>query len=179
MDAELTAADQDADCAARAARARPRVASSEKALGAGSRGGAVIDVAIATLAVLLIASPMLFTSEGFAPDFTKDLWLAGYQQHAIAAYPHPTLFLQTQQSGVFYPLFAFYDATLAALAVVLGGSTVLGFEVVTLAAIAAAYGCSRPAPSRPGAWGLGVKIKGGSAVVFGPLRSRNPAARDA
>ena len=29
------------------------------------------------------------------------------------------------------------------------------------------------------AWGLGVKIKGGSAVVFGPLRSRNPAARDA
>ena len=28
------------------------------------------------------------------------------------------------------------------------------------------------------AWGLGLRIKGGSAVVSGP-RSRNPAARDA
>ena len=105
---------------------------------------AVIDVAIATLAVLLIASPLLFTSDGFAPDFTNDIWLAGYQQHVIAAHLHPTLFLQTQQSGVFYPLFAFYGGTLfaltGALAVVLGGSTILAFEVVTLAAIAAAYG---------------------------------------
>jgi len=31
----------------------------------------LIDVAIATLAVLLIASPLLFTSNGFAPDFTN------------------------------------------------------------------------------------------------------------
>src|SRR6516165_3815235 len=105
---------------------------------------AIIDVAIATLAVLLIASPMLFTSDGFAPDFTNDLWLAGYQHHAIAAHLHPTLFLHTQQSGVFYPIFAFYGGTLfaltGALGVVLGGSTILAFEVVTLAAIAAAYG---------------------------------------
>ena len=42
---------------------------------------ALIDVAIATLAVLLIASPLLLTSDGFAPDFTNDLWLAAYQQH--------------------------------------------------------------------------------------------------
>jgi hypothetical protein len=105
---------------------------------------AVIDVAIATLAVLLIASPLLFTSGGFAPDFNNDMWIAGYQQHVIAAHLHPTLFVQTQQEGVFYPLFAFYGGTLfaitGALAVVLGGSTVLAFEVVTLAAIAAAYG---------------------------------------
>ena len=46
----------------------------------------VIDVAIATLAVLLIASPLLFTSDGFAPDFTNNMWLAGCQEHAIAAY---------------------------------------------------------------------------------------------
>jgi hypothetical protein len=104
---------------------------------------ALIDVAIATLAVLLIASPLLFTSDGFAPDFTNDLWLAGYQQHVIAAHLHPTLFLQTQQ-GVFYPIFAFYGGTLfaltGALAALLGGSTILAFEVVTVAAIAAAYG---------------------------------------
>jgi hypothetical protein len=105
---------------------------------------AVIDVAIATLVVLLIASPLLFTSDGFAPDFTNDMWLAGYQQHTIAAHLYPTLFLHTQQSGVFYPIFAFYGGTLfaltGALGVVLGGSTILAFEVVTLAAIAAAYG---------------------------------------
>ncbi len=109
----------------------------------------VVDVAIATLAVLLIASPMLFTHNGFAPDFTNDLWLSGYQQHAIATYLHPTLFLQTQKFGVFDPLFAFYGGTLfaltGALAAILGGgtaggSTILAFEAVTLAAIAAAYG---------------------------------------
>jgi hypothetical protein len=104
---------------------------------------ALIDVAIATLAVLLIASPLLFTSDGFAPDFTNAIWLAGYQQHVIAAHLHPTLFLQTQQ-GVFSPLFAFYGGTLfaltGALAALLGGSTILAFEAVTLAAIAAAYG---------------------------------------
>ena len=112
----------------------------------------VIDLAIATLAVLLIASPLLFTSNAFAPDFTNAIWLAGVQQHVIAAHLHPTMFLQTLQvatpqgtaGGVFYPLFAFYGATLfaltGALAALLGGSTILAFEAVTLAAIAAAYG---------------------------------------
>ncbi len=105
---------------------------------------ALIDFAIATLAILLIASPLLFTSDGFAPDFTNAIWLAGYQEHAIAAHLYPTLFLQTQQGGVFSPVFAFYGGTLfaltGALAALLGGSTILAFEVVTLAAIAAAYG---------------------------------------
>ena len=104
---------------------------------------AAIDVAIGTLAVLLVASPLLFTRDGFAPDFTSDMWFAGYQQHMISAHLHPTLFLQTQE-GVFYPLFAFYGGALftitGALAVALGGSTVLAFEVATLAAMAAAYG---------------------------------------
>ena len=114
----------------------------------GARGrlprGTVIDIAIATLAVLLIASPLLFTSNGFAPDFTNGLWLASYQEHAIAAHLHPTLFLQTQQEGVFYQIFAFYGGPLfaitGALGAVLGGSTILALEVITVAAIAAAYG---------------------------------------
>ena len=105
---------------------------------------ALVDVAIATLVVLLIASPLLLTSDGFALDFTNAMWLAGYQQDAIAAHLHPTLFLQTQQGGVFGPLFAFYGGTLfaltGALAVILGGSTNLAFTLMTLAAIAAAYG---------------------------------------
>lgn len=104
----------------------------------------VINVATAALAVVLIASPLLFTRDGFAPDLTDDMWLAAVQQHAIAAYLHPTLFLQTQQLGVFDPQLAFYGGTLfaitGALGVVLGGSTILAFEVMTLIAIAAAYG---------------------------------------
>jgi hypothetical protein len=135
----------------RAGARRERLAPSRAAgsiLRKGARGRlptpAVIDVAIATLAVLLIASPLLLTSDGFAPDFTNNMWLAGYQEHTIAAHLHPTLFVQTQQSGVFYPIFAFYGGTLfaltGALGVVLGGSTILAYEVVTLAAIAAAYG---------------------------------------
>jgi hypothetical protein len=105
---------------------------------------AVIDVAIATLAILLIASPLLFTSDGFAPDFTNAIWLVGRQQHIIAAHLHPTLFMHTQSGGVFFPIFAFYGGTLfaltGALAALLGGSTILAFEVVTVAAIAAGYG---------------------------------------
>src|SRR5262245_8559935 len=105
---------------------------------------AVWDLAIATLVVLLIASPLLLTSDGFYPDFTNAIWLVDYQQHAISAHLHPTLFLHTQQGGVFDPMFAFYGGTLyalaGALAVVLGGSTIAAFEAVTVAAIAAAYG---------------------------------------
>jgi hypothetical protein len=110
---------------------------------------AVIDLAIATLAIILIASPLLFTSDGFFPDFTNSLWMAGYQQHVIAAHLHPTFFMHTEQGGVFYPQFAFYGGTLfaitGALAALLGGSavggaTIVAFEAMTLAAIAAAYG---------------------------------------
>ncbi|HWW89311.1 MAG TPA: GtrA family protein [Solirubrobacteraceae bacterium] len=106
------------------------------------RTPAVIDAAIAMLAILLIASPLLLTRNGFAPDFTNDIWLSDYQRHVIAAHLHPTLFLQLEQ-GVFDPLFAFYGGTLFALTGALGavfGSTILAFEVMTLAAIAAAYG---------------------------------------
>lgn len=103
----------------------------------------VLDVAIATLVILLVASPLLLTRDGFAPDFTNELWLSSYQQHAISAHLHPTLYLQTQQV-VFQPLFAFYGGTLFAitggLGALLGGSTVLAFEIMTVAAIAAAYG---------------------------------------
>jgi putative flippase GtrA len=103
----------------------------------------VLDVAIATLVILLVASPLLFTRDGFASDFTNYLWLSSYQQHAISAHLYPTLYLQTQQV-VFQPLFAFYGGTLFAITggfgALLGGSTVLAFEIMTVAAIAAAYG---------------------------------------
>jgi putative flippase GtrA len=108
------------------------------------RRDTVIDTVIATLAVLLVASPMLFTVNGFAPDFTNDIWMSSVQQHMIAAHLHPTLFLNTEQQGIFQPQFVFYGGPLFAvtggLAAVLGGSTLLGFYLMTLAGIAGAYG---------------------------------------
>jgi putative flippase GtrA len=101
-----------------------------------------LDVVIATLVILLVASPLLFTRDGFAPDFTNELWLSAYQQHAISAHLHPTLYLQTQQ-GVFSPFFAFYGATLFAITGGLGailGDSLVAFEIMTVVAIAAAYG---------------------------------------
>jgi putative flippase GtrA len=132
---------------ARRKRAQPGREHTGRVLRRGVRGRlrspAVIDVTIATLVILLIASPLLLTRDGFAPDFTNELWLSAYQQHVISAHLHPTLFLQTQQV-VFEPLFAFYGGTLFAitggLGAILGGSTVLAFEIMTVAAIVAAYG---------------------------------------
>jgi hypothetical protein len=102
----------------------------------------LVDLAIGALAFLFIAAPLLFTRDGFSPDFTNDIWLSAYEQHAIAAHLYPTLFLQTQQV-VFNPLFAFYGGTLFAivggLGAILGSSTVLAFEIVTLAAIVSSY----------------------------------------
>ncbi|HUB35302.1 MAG TPA: GtrA family protein [Solirubrobacteraceae bacterium] len=124
-------------------RARPGISASR-----GSRlktpGPRVIDATIGTLVVLLIASPLLLTGEGFGADFTNAIWLSNYQQHAISTNLHPTLFLQTSQLGVFEPFFAFYGGTLfaltGALGVALNGSTMLAFEVMTIVGIAAAYG---------------------------------------
>jgi hypothetical protein len=104
----------------------------------------IVDLAIGTIAVLLIASPLLFTSNGFAPDFTSDIWMVSVQEHSFAANLHPTLFLQTYQLGLFDPQFAFYGGTLfaltGALGAILGGATLPAFEIITVAAIAAAYG---------------------------------------
>jgi hypothetical protein len=128
-------------------RARPGGGHASRVLPRGYdrlRTPAIVDAAIAIFAILLIASPLLLTRNGFAPDFTNDIWFADYQRHAIAAYLHPTLFVHSQQLGVFGPSFAFYGGTLfaltGALGAALGGASVLAFEVVTLIAIAAAYG---------------------------------------
>ncbi len=96
------------------------------------------------VAVLVIASPELFTSNGFALDFTNHLWLVGVQERSIAAHLSPTYFTSTQADGVFYPFFMFYGGTLyvigGALAALLAGQIVVSYVVLSLAAITAAYG---------------------------------------
>jgi hypothetical protein len=76
---------------------------------------AVRDVVIGALAVVFVASPALFTSWGFGPDFTNHLWLVSQQSEAIAHLGHPTLFMQSDSGGIFQPFYGFYGGSLYAL----------------------------------------------------------------
>jgi hypothetical protein len=49
-------------------------------------------------AVLVVGGPALFTSDGFALDFTNHLWLVSVQEHAIAHWGVPTYFLNAVSS---------------------------------------------------------------------------------
>jgi hypothetical protein len=78
----------------------------------------VRDVGIGLLAAVFVASPALFTSWGFGPDFTNHIWLVNQQAVAIGRTGHPTLFLEVDGvlRGVFEPFYGFYGGTLYAIA---------------------------------------------------------------
>lgn len=94
--------------------------------------------------VVLVAAPMLFTSSGFAVDFTNHLWLTWAAGHALVQSGHPSYFLNATQVGVFYPWFAFYGGTLymavGGISELLGGHPILAYVGVTTFAVAGTYG---------------------------------------
>ncbi len=98
---------------------------------------------VATLVVVLIAAPMLFTSSGFAVDFTNHLWLIWAAGHALVQSGHPSYFLNATGMGVFYPWFAFYGGTLymivGGISEIIGGHPILAYVGVTTLAIAGSY----------------------------------------
>jgi hypothetical protein len=102
------------------------------------------DALVATVAVFVVAGPLLFTGSGFAIDFTNHLWLSWVAGKELVQSGSPSYFLNTPGLGVFYPLFAFYGGTLytitGGLGELLGGHPVLAYVGVTTVAIAAAYG---------------------------------------
>jgi hypothetical protein len=103
-----------------------------------------LDGLIGAVAVLVVAAPMLFTSSGFALDFTNHLWLTWVAGKELAQTGYPGYFLNTTGLGVFYPMFAFYGGTLyattGAIGELLGGHPLLAYVGVTTLAIASAYG---------------------------------------
>jgi hypothetical protein len=109
-----------------------------------TRGRDWIDMAIGAAVVLVVASPMLFTSSGFALDFTNHLWLSWVAGNNLAQAGHPTYFLNANGLGVFYPWFAFYGGSLytivGGISDLLGGHPVLAYVGVTTIAIAGSYG---------------------------------------
>jgi hypothetical protein len=74
--------------------------------------------------VLFVASPAIFTSWGFGPDFTNHLWLISQQSDAIAHLGHPTLYMHSEPGGIFQPFYGFYGGSL--YAIVGGVSALLG-----------------------------------------------------
>ncbi|HXB63538.1 MAG TPA: hypothetical protein VNV42_01560 [Solirubrobacteraceae bacterium] len=94
--------------------------------------------------VVLVTAPMLFTSSGFAVDFTNHLWLTWAAGHALVQAGHPSYFLNATRVGVFYPWFAFYGGTLymavGGISELLGGHPILAYVGVTTLAVAGTYG---------------------------------------
>jgi hypothetical protein len=103
-----------------------------------------VDLLLAAAAVLIVVAPMVFTNSGFAIDFTNHLWLTWVQGKALLQAGHPSYFLNTDTSGVFYPWFAFYGGTLYAIgggiSDLLGDEPIVAYVAFTTAAVAACYG---------------------------------------
>lgn len=103
-------------------------------------------------AVLLVCSPLLFTDRGFGLDFMNSLWLGSVQAHTVVhAGWFPSYFTNTTGTAgnvpsfaLFEPTFAFDSgglfATLGWVSVLLGGNVEAGFELMTVALVAMAYG---------------------------------------
>jgi hypothetical protein len=103
-----------------------------------------VDAFVTVTMVVIVASPMLFTDSGFAPDFTNHLWLTWYAGASLFSTGHPGFFINVYFLGSFYPFFAFYGGTLytltGAVSEMLGDHPVIAFEAVTMLAIAGCYG---------------------------------------
>jgi hypothetical protein len=100
-------------------------------------------VLVAALIIGFLAWPMLFTSSGFAQDWSNHLWYLWRQGVTIGRDHEPTLFLNDGGS-VFYPFYAFYGGTIyaigGALDVLFGNAPVAAYIVSYLLGFAAAYG---------------------------------------
>jgi hypothetical protein len=105
--------------------------------------GRVYGVLVAVLAVILVAAPMLFTDSGFAVDFTNHLWLTWAAGNGLSQTGHPSYFLNTPETGVFYPWFAFYGGSLYMLvggvSELMGGQPVVAYVGATTLAITGSY----------------------------------------
>ena len=112
------------------------------------RGARITDLLVAGAVVLIVGAPMFFTHDGFGGDFTNVLWLIWVAGHHFGHSLWPSYFLNVNPPGtdvgVFNPEFAFYGgplyATAGALSAVLFNHANIAYELVTAAAMSAAYG---------------------------------------
>lgn len=88
-----------------------------------------------------LAWPLLFTGDLFNESWANQLWFLWHQSSAIRADHRPSLFLN-YSSGVFYPEYLFYGATIFSVfgALSLAAGTTETYVAAYLLAFAAAYG---------------------------------------
>ena len=106
------------------------------------------DLLVAGAVVLAVGAPMFFTHDGFAQDFTNALWLIWVAGQHFGHSLWPSYFLNlnapSTNAGVFNPEFAFYGGPLyaaaGALSALLLNHAIVAFELLTAAAMSAAYG---------------------------------------
>jgi hypothetical protein len=96
----------------------------------------------AVVLIGFLAWPMLFTSSGFAQDWSHHVWYIWRQSVAIGRNHEPSLFLD-HAGSVFYPFYAFYGGTIYALAgtfsILLGHAPTAAYVTSYVLGFAAAY----------------------------------------
>jgi len=104
---------------------------------------AALPLAAATLLIVALSWPMLFTRGEFNPDWTLRIWFLWKESLGIRETGVPTFFLNYSR-GVFYPEFAFYGGTLyallGALSLIVGNAPIEIYVLSYLLGFAAAYG---------------------------------------
>jgi hypothetical protein len=101
------------------------------------------DVLVGSGVILALAAPAIFTRSGFVDDWVNHLWLTWLQSREISATGVPSLFLNAEPMGVFYPNYAFYGGSIYALGGYLTAATgapIAVFVAMIVAAFASAYG---------------------------------------
>jgi hypothetical protein len=121
----------------------------------------LLDIAIATVVLVVLCAPALFTSNGFVDDWVNHLWLTWMQSREIRATGHPSIFLNADPLGAFYPNFAFYGGTLYAIGgylMVLTGAPVAVFVAMLVGAFIMAYGATLWLGRQAGIAGLAAHL---------------------
>jgi hypothetical protein len=127
-----------------------------------------VDLAVAIFVLLLLTAPALFTKNGFIDDWVNHLWLTWMQSRNIEATGHPSLFLNAEPLGVFYPYFAFYGGTLYGLGgylMALTGAPAAIFVALIVVAFAAAYGGTLWISRQAGVTGLASHLPATTVVT--------------
>jgi hypothetical protein len=94
--------------------------------------------------VVVLLSPMYFTSRGFGPDWTFHLWVLWVQGAHISNGDGPRLFFDSGTLGSFFPWYAFYGGTLytlgGGLSALLRGHAIVAYMLMWTLAFCMAYG---------------------------------------
>ena len=108
------------------------------------RQESALHLAVAVGFLALVLQPMIATSRTFGQDWANHLWMLWAQGGSLTDTHGPSLFLNADPLGAFYPNFAFYGGTLyavgGALSALLGGRAVVAYLVMWGLALGMAYG---------------------------------------